>query len=74
MEYIQSQWISKEVHVCWAYTAIYPNLRVNSSQRNESFNHLIKATLNLKLSLEEALRCDSEETTAAIRLLTERKD
>ena len=56
---------------CRAFTSSYRNIGLDSTQRNESFGHLVKATLNPQLPLEEYLRRLQEQPATVSRNLAE---
>jgi hypothetical protein len=64
VEYFEKNWRSKEFFVTQLTTSLFNNLRCFSTQRNESFHPVVKATLNPQISL----------ATACYRLSTEVKE
>ncbi|KAI9853734.1 MAG: hypothetical protein M1813_001824 [Trichoglossum hirsutum] len=56
VKYITENWIVKEHFVCRSYTRHLANLGVNSTQRAESMNAVLKKTLNRQTPLLETCR------------------
>jgi hypothetical protein len=56
VRYIKDNWFTKEKFVCRSYTQHLANLGVNSTQRAESMNAVLKKSLGCQISLLEACR------------------
>lgn len=54
--YVQSYWCPKSAQVLHVHTNKFRNLGAHSTQRNEGMHPAIKAFLNPKLNLDEAIR------------------
>jgi hypothetical protein len=52
--YLRTYYQPKEPQFCRAYTRILLNLRVNSTQRNESYHVVVKKKLSKNLSVSAA--------------------
>ncbi|KJZ68322.1 hypothetical protein HIM_12289 [Hirsutella minnesotensis 3608] len=52
--YVENNWKEKEKQFARAHTRHYPNLGCNTTQRNESYHVVVKASLNRQLPLQVA--------------------
>ncbi|KJZ68301.1 hypothetical protein HIM_12309 [Hirsutella minnesotensis 3608] len=52
--YVENNWKGKEPQFARAHTRHYPNLGCNTTQRNESYHVVVKASLNRQLPLQVA--------------------
>lgn len=55
-KYIEKTWGPKENRVVHLYTHRYPNLGSTSSQRGESYHHVMREVTNAQLSLEDSAK------------------
>ena len=55
-EYLLLHYQPKEHQFVRAYTRSYPNLGANSTQRSESYHHVIKSLVDRQMPLAESVR------------------
>jgi hypothetical protein len=72
--YLDDNWISKEHQFVRVYTAKYPNLGANSTQRSESFNAKIKTQLTSQTPIHEACNILARTTQAIVKEVYQKED